>query len=124
LPYTTLFRARSAWAVGFSGTKDRAVIERWNGTVWKQVPTPSPQGSGLVRAAATSASNVWAVGGIGGGMTLIERWNGATWTRTPSLSPGSASLSAVAAISASNAWAVGTADGKTLIEHWNGISWK
>ena len=59
-------RAGSAWAVGFSGTSDRALIEQWNGTTWKTVPSPSPTGSGLVSVAATSASNAWAVGGIGG----------------------------------------------------------
>jgi hypothetical protein len=52
----------SAWAVGSSGTSGRALIERWNGTAWKTVPSPSPAGAGLVSVAATSASNAWVVG--------------------------------------------------------------
>ena len=59
--------------------------------------------------AATSASNAWAVGCLGGrAQTLIERWNGTTWKTVPSPSPGTQHTShGVAATSASNAWAVG-----------------
>ena len=34
--------------------------------------------------AATSARNVWAVGGTNGGKTLIVHWNGSAWRRVPS----------------------------------------
>jgi hypothetical protein len=93
------------------------------------VPNPSPAGSGLVSVAATSASNAWAVGGLGGPKTLIERWNGTTWKTVPSPSPGPSILSGVAATSATNAWAVGyggSSSGvtKTLILRWNGKTWK
>jgi hypothetical protein len=55
------------------------VILRWNGTAWKQVPSPSPAPSaGLSGVAATSASNAWAVGNTGS-TTLILRWNGTAW---------------------------------------------
>jgi hypothetical protein len=90
------------------------------------VPIPSPTGSGLVSVAATSASNAWAVGGLGGPKTLIERWNGTTWKAVPSPSPAPSILSGVAATSASNAWAVGYGGAhttKTLILRWNGTSW-
>ncbi len=80
--------ASSAWAVGaanngFPSTK--TLILRWNGTAWKQAPSPSPAGSSSVSGvAATSASNAWAVGdsSISGSSsnTLIPRWNGKTWT--------------------------------------------
>ncbi len=32
--------ARSAWAVGSGGTGPGTLIARWNGSVWRQVPTP------------------------------------------------------------------------------------
>lgn len=60
--------ASDAWAVGQSGTSAlRTLIERWNGTAWAQVPSPSPGpgNDGLNAVAATSAANAWAVGGAG-----------------------------------------------------------
>ena len=53
--------ASNAWAVGSTGSP-KALILRWNGTAWKQVPSPAPAGSRLSGVAATSASNAWAVG--------------------------------------------------------------
>ena len=75
--------ASNAWAVGLTDSTHKALIERWNGTVWKQVPTPTPAGGGsLAGVAATSGSNAWAVGQTGSAgriKTLILRWNGKTW---------------------------------------------
>ena len=116
--------ASNAWVVGCTHcftSKGKALIEHWNGTAWKQVPSPAPAGSVLDGVAASSASDAWAVGSTGT-KTLILRWNGTAWKQVPS--PGG-SLSGVAATSASNAWAVGYAgNGKTLIVRWNGAAWK
>ncbi len=127
--------ASNAWAVGttHNGVNgDKTVILQWNGTAWKQVP--SPNGSldlnGLSGVAATSASNAWAVGytdGNGLGDTLILQWNGTAWKRVPSPSPGDdAAINGVTATSASNAWAVGTFGlaGDVWILRWNGTAWK
>src|SRR5690242_2370859 len=56
-----------AWAVGdyVTGAGDlRTLIERWNGTAWTRVPSPSPASAynDLFGVAATSATNAWAVG--------------------------------------------------------------
>src|SRR5215471_998598 len=131
--------ATSAWAVGFyagSTGANRTLIERWNGKIWKQVPSPNP-GAGVRRltsVAAISATRAWAVGfyssGTGVDRTLIARWNGKTWKQVPSPNPGTArnSLSGVAVTSATNAWAVGGYSNgstyRTLIVHWNGKVWK
>jgi hypothetical protein len=132
--------AGRAWAAGQTGSlvssKPATLIERWNGTRWKRVPSPNPaRGGTLYGLAVTSARSAWAVGQTGGVFsqrpkTLIERWNGTTWKRVPSpnaATPGSW-LGAVAATSARSAWAVGCACNgpapKTLIEHWNGTRWK
>ena|SRR6266566_4685914 len=119
--------ARSAWAVGSAGGK--TLILRWNGTVWRRVPSPTPAGGGILTGvAATSATSAWAVGCTGGN-TLILRWNGTVWKRVPSPNPSpdhAQCLAGVSAASASDAWAVGYTDGggKTLIVRWNGIAWK
>jgi hypothetical protein len=138
--------ATNAWAVGYysqhsaPGTQmnTRTLIEHWNGTAWKQVPSPNPvAGSNddfLTAVAATSATNAWAVGDYTQGksaQTLILYWNGTAWTQVPSPNPSSMvnRLSAVSALSSSNAWAVGDyyqsnkVTYKTLILHWNGTAW-
>ena len=125
--------ACQAWAVGGFNQGNQTLIERWNGTAWKQQPSPNPGGSSeqnlLFGAAATSATNAWAVGFYNTGtsdLTLIERWNGFAWIRQPSPNPSSTGdrLAGVTAISATNAWAVGSDSGDTLIEHRNGTAWK
>jgi len=76
--------ASDAWAVGTAGS-NRTLIERWNGTAWKRVPSPSPDATDRLSAvAATSARNAWAVGDTskinhGSSETLILRWNGTSW---------------------------------------------
>ena len=85
-----------------------ALIERWNGSTWSVVPSPSPihfphsgaelDGVTCVSAndclatftflrgvACTSGRNCWAAGEWGsptGPRTLIEHWNGSAWSIT------------------------------------------
>ena len=123
--------AANAWAVGCTDgcpVGGTPVIERWNGTAWKQVAPPTTPYAlyNLSAVAATSAARAWAVGG-GGPVTsegaATAQWNGRRWTLSPGIS--GAGLAGVTAISANNAWAVGgTASGHTLILHWNGTTWK
>jgi hypothetical protein len=135
--------ASNAWAVGcmtncLTAGINQLLILRWNGTSWKQVPSPAHIYGELTGVTAVSGSNAWAVGGhyTSSGSTIITktltlRWNGTAWQKVPSPSPGaSAGLSGVAAASAGSAWAVGgcytslTSSGKTLVEQWNGKTWK
>lgn len=132
----------SAWAVGSSWDKGSAIpaghslIEQWDGSAWRIVPS---QGNFLLSGvAAVSPTDVWAVGAkhttlSGGGVieqTLVEHWNGGAWSVVSSPSPGIAGswLSGVAALSASDVWAVGSQSGSDgnlpLIEHWNGATWQ
>jgi hypothetical protein len=131
----TVTAGHRGWAVGESGsatgTNTKTLILRWNGTSWKQVPSPTPAGGAtLYGVAVTSARSAWAVGwAYRGQKTLILHWNGTTWSRAPSPTPaGGAILTGVAATSASSAWAVGYAsfnpNAKTLILRWNGTTWR
>ena len=131
--------ASSAWAVGSTSTSaggsGKTLILRWNGTAWKQVPSPSPAGgAGLAGVAADAAGSAWAVGFTGPiTKTLILQWNGTTWKQVPSPSPefpNPDTLRAVAAVSAGRALAVGCTDCATpsgfnepLVEGWNGKAW-
>jgi hypothetical protein len=76
------------WAVGdFSdggGGPFRDLIEHWNGTAWKHVASPAPEGSGanafLRGVTAVSSANAWAVGFYGSTQALILHWNGRSWS--------------------------------------------
>ena len=60
--------ASNVWVVGDYissglGHPILSLVEHWNGTAWTQVPSPSPSGDNVLDGvAATSASDVWAVG--------------------------------------------------------------
>jgi hypothetical protein len=137
--------ARSAtdvWVVGREAGDSgyRALIEHWDGTAWKVVPSPSPTrgAAELDGIAVLSRTNAWAVGSSKGVGTLVLHWNGTRWKRVPSPNPGDSGirpsdyLTAVAAISARNVWAVGSylhrKNGRrsyvTLVLHWDGKHWK
>jgi hypothetical protein len=131
--------AGDAWAVGDSakGTVLQTLIVHWNGTRWRQVPSPNPGGpandNALSGVAAISANNIWAVGEYGSGTitkTLILHWNGTRWRQVPSPNPGSgfAGIDGVAGASSRNIWAVGDyfngATTQALIMHWNGTRWR
>jgi hypothetical protein len=64
---------------GNNSGNNQTIIEQWNGTSWSIVSSPNP-GSGnniLGAVAATSANDVWAVGGFDNGKgtkTLVEHF--------------------------------------------------
>jgi hypothetical protein len=64
----TAISSSNAWAVGgyFDGTRFSTLALHWNGTAWKQVATPNPGGPATANlfsgVAATSRTNIWAVG--------------------------------------------------------------
>jgi hypothetical protein len=114
------------------------LIESWNGSVWRIVPSPSPGGTGgygdLYGVFCTSSTDCVAVGSYGDGSpvqeTLIESWNGSVWTVVSSPDPGSGSnvLDGVTCVSSTNCVAVGfDADASgvddSLVESWNGSVW-
>jgi len=81
--------ARNAWAVGYtegpSQRQPKTVIERWDGTKWKLVASPSPAGTArLFGVAGASTHSAWAVG-LSGGLfsanpkTVALHWNGTAW---------------------------------------------
>ena len=105
----------NAWAVGayFAKGVAKSLILHWNGTSWKQVTSPSLDGSSaagsLSGVTIVSATNAWAVGTASGHLTLAAHWNGTSWTRVPTPDVGHFNqFAAVGASSATDVWAVGT----------------
>jgi hypothetical protein len=86
----------------------------------------------LEAVAATSATNVWAIGYFGNGIpALIVHWDGRRWGSVPVRIPTRTSLNAVAASSSGNAWILAEAyhgnDStweEPLILHWDGHAWR
>ncbi len=135
-------------AVGTTTPPDiptQALVERWDGTRWSVVPTPTRS---FVSREFTAVSCVnpdscvavgsfTDVGGDGGDVgTLVERWNGTTWSIVPSPNHPhqfTSELTGVSCSSTSSCVAVGIASlsnddqnavVRTLIEHWSGNNWR
>jgi hypothetical protein len=138
----TAVAARTAtgiWAVGFrnqvSRTRERTLVEHWNGRTWQVVPSPNAgnTGSALFGVAVVSGSRAWAVGNESNsdGSTLAERWNGSAWSVLPTRNRGDGErfLRAVAAPSPRRAFAVGSYNQRhgvrthDLAERWIRSRW-
>jgi hypothetical protein len=130
--------ADDVWAVGYqqaSGAPRRTLIEHWNGSVWKVVPSPSrgADDNFLYGVTALGHNDVWAVGVYSAPwfQTLVLHWNGSTWkvVKSPNVGDGNNFLYDIAATGApgqlrsvgSSLTDTGTA---TLAMRWNGSRWK
>ena len=125
------------------GGLGEALIERWNGSTWSVVPSPSPahfphSGAELDGVTCVSANDCLAVGWYlfshsqNRELPFSVRWNGSKWSQVSAPRPTgafSASLSAVSCASAADCWASGVSDlgtppdTITVTEHWNGSRW-
>ena len=117
----------NAWAVGEvkqSGYRSGApLILHWNGASWQSVAPPSGTGK-LLAAAASSATDLWAVGDDNHGHPLVLHSAGAAWASVPVPQFGSSMhLRGVRAFSPSGVWVVGDDAGSSLVLHWNGAGW-
>jgi hypothetical protein len=112
-----------AWAFGGTnpGGPSAPIAVRWDGTHWQASPLPAGLNGFIVAAAASSASNVWAVGD---GYAL--RWNGVRWSVAKIWSTGD-QITSVAAINRSDVWVFGssTFSGQSSLGtwHYDGRSW-
>jgi hypothetical protein len=124
------------WAVGdyFTGTIENhpaihTLIERWNGTAWSIVTSPTTTLFAHLReVTCASASDCWAVGDDSN-HTLTEHWNGTAWSIVTSPNAiGPNYLNGVTCASASDCWAVGYSFTggafQTLIERYSSIGWQ
>jgi hypothetical protein len=128
--------SNDVWAVGYQTpryyvTNFSPLIEHWDGTAWKVVPSPY-QGAGELKAvAAVSSTDVWAVGlrWTNPEGTLILHWDGIRWTTvSDGHSSDNAILRGLAISSATGVYAGGSTigdggDRMTFVEKWNGASW-
>jgi hypothetical protein len=134
--------ATNCIAAGDDGYSNQLVTsltlaEKWNGSSWTQLATPTPGGNGSFGGVTCpSATDCIAVGQhvnqYGAGVTFVAVWNGTTWTAQPSPSPAgsvAAGLGSISCTSAAACMATGSAFDQigetleTLAESWNGQVW-
>jgi hypothetical protein len=99
-----------AWAL-----TENALIWRWNGQGWSNVPNPT--GEPLFAIAVVSANAIWAAG-----TARMVYWDGRSWSLVSDYRrPG---INAIAMLSPGEGWAVGTEyypSGNAW--RWNGLTW-
>jgi hypothetical protein len=136
--------SNNIYAVGYQPASNGAVltlVEHWDGSAWKVMPSPNANKTGNVLAsvAANSPTDIWAVGDkVAPGLpveTLTEHFDGTKWSAVPSpnvITTGDLNqnvLSSVQAVSSNDVTAAGfVLDGNnqrelTLVEHWDGAQW-
>lgn len=128
----------TCFAVGSTktGTTQTTLIERWNGTAWSIVTSPTPPGATVPKwsGVACAGTGMCMAVGTSGTLPMSARWNGTSWLllATPNVagSPNTA-LAGVNCVNAISCFAVGrrAIAGSSplvfqrLIEGWNGTAW-
>lgn len=120
--------ATDVWAVGDFNYADGVIhglAEHWDGTAWTvvNVPDSSPYANVFNAVAATSSSDVWAVGyqQLEDFRTgpLTEHWDGTAWTVVPAAPTRlEGGFYGVDGSSPDDVWATGGG-----FHHWDGSSW-
>lgn len=113
------------WVTGFGAGQpmffggDGGVILRYEGGVFTAMDTPDDTRT-VFGIFGASSSDVWAVGGSGGGAGFVWRGDGTTWTEValPSEAIGRAVFKAWGR-SADDVWFVGASG---LLMHWDGVA--
>jgi hypothetical protein len=118
----------TAWAVGYSYDNNvaayRTLVERYNGTSWAIVASPSGSAAGysqLNHVDATAANNVWALGYDTQSGNLVERYNGTSWSRLTATS--SVSLRGLDVVGTNEAWFAGYTGSAAAIVHYVNGQW-
>src|SRR5579872_3767713 len=119
--------SKALWAAGYSINSTTAqystLMEKWNGTAWKIVASPTPSSTSNLNIsgiAALSSSSVWVVGWDqntqGKTKPIIEHWNGSQWSLVPGAKVGSFQYELVGITrvpGTSTLWSVGLLFGNT-----------
>ncbi|MHB8596994.1 MAG: hypothetical protein ACYDER_09300 [Ktedonobacteraceae bacterium] len=119
--------SKALWAAGYSINSTTAqystLMEKWNGTAWKIVASPTPSSTSNLNIsgiAALSGSSVWVVGWDqnmqGKTKPIIEHWNGSQWSLVSGAKVGSFQYELVGinrVPGTSTLWSVGLLFGNT-----------
>jgi hypothetical protein len=114
-----------AWAFGTGNAAFRGgpVAARWNGARWSPASLPAGLTDVIEAASAPSASNLWAISGLG---QYVLHWNGKKWAVAKRwTASGENQLTGVTALSAANVWVFGGPGFTNGLGtwHYNGHNW-
>ena len=138
-PSATSCMASGDYHAPGGGSSTHLFIERWNGSTWTLISTPSLAGatsSALYGVSCASATDCSAVGfqsqtSSAGDELLAEHWNGTGWSIQPTPQPAGGTYLALSDVSCPAAGTCAAVSGYrnntssivTLAEAWNGTSW-
>lgn len=118
--------AADGWAAG-TRASGGLLLERWNGSAWKQVAAPAGFGAGVTEdlaIGATSATDVWTFPALGSTSYGLH-WNGSSWTK---FLFGTARITATAVFGPKSVWVFGWKPGATsgtaYAAYYDGSTWK
>ncbi|MFE9175326.1 hypothetical protein ACFYN5_03650 [Streptomyces sp. NPDC007126] len=140
---------QDAWAVGlYEESRGAFLTQRWDGTEWRVVDAPAPEGirlagAGLLDVSARTADDVWAVGWLivvdsevpnpdkpGGTIqethaeAMLQHWDGEAWHLVPVPDATSLWTYSVTALADDDVWVSGyTMDDRPAMLHYDGSSW-
>lgn len=121
-----------------SGSNEKTLAERWNGTKWEEQSTPSIGGATTARLSGVSCYSSTTCSAVGfyqssyHSWPLAERWNGSTWAQQSTPTPyeegvleGVSCPSATVCTAAGSAYNTSTFDHgwRSLVERWAGSTW-
>jgi hypothetical protein len=133
--------AGDAWAAGGkisgqgeAGRGDGALVARWDGSNWVEMPPPAGT-SAIGALAVIGPADVWAIRGAGlvtangtygsTGPTQLIHWNGTAWL----VSDQADGLVGLGARGSTDVWAAGSTGGLSkappapVVKHWDGGAW-
>ncbi|MFC8087179.1 hypothetical protein [Streptomyces sp. NPDC057340] len=140
---------QDAWAVGlYEESRGAFLTQHWDGTQWRVVDAPAPDGielagAGLLDVSARTADDVWAVGWLivvdsevpnpdkpGGTIqethaeAMLQHWDGEAWHLVPVPDAASLWTYSVNALADDDVWVSGyTSDDRPAMLHYDGSSW-
>jgi hypothetical protein len=111
------------WAVGtrFTGSRQRSLVERWDGERWRVLATPARSGT-LDAVARVAAREAWAIGRTTDFRPFVLHWDGRRWRGVPA-PPQLRDARMLVAPSAGRAWVYPTGSDDAIME-WDGTRWR
>ncbi|MEU5625721.1 MULTISPECIES: hypothetical protein [Streptomyces] len=140
---------QDAWAVGlYEESRGAFLTQHWDGTGWRVVDAPAPEGvrlagAGLLDVSARTSDDAWAVGWLivvdsevpnpdkpGGTIqethaeAMLQHWDGEAWHLVPVPDATSLWTYSVTALADDDVWVSGyTSDDRPAMLHYDGSSW-
>jgi hypothetical protein len=116
--------ARDAWAAGIGDTAAGLLLERWNGSTWKQFAAPAGFGGGVADYVirSTSPTNMWTFP-IVGNTTYGLHWNGRSWAK---FTFRNVVIGTAAVFGPKSVWVFGSKvpTSAPYVAYYNGRAWK